>query len=201
SELYNIKQDRGQTDDLANEHPEVVERLQESYEKWWTSLMEQDVNERYAYIKVGTPHENPVRISSHDMHIYPYKNAWHQHGALEATMGQGILKVELAEPGRYRVSLRRYPSESGLAINEQIAGKEKTIEISSPMPPSNNVNMTEAILYLGDISQTKTIEAGDKAVHFEGRLSAGKYDMTALLRDAEGRVYPSYYTYIEKLED
>ena len=163
--------------------------------------MEQDVNERYAYIKVGTPHENPVRISSHDMHIYPYKNAWHQHGALEATMGQGILKVELAEPGRYRISLRRYPSESGLAINEHIKGKEKTMEISSPMPPSNNVNMIKATLYLGDISQSKTIETGDKAVHFEGRLSAGKYDMTALLQDAEGRVYPSYYTYIEKLED
>lgn len=199
SELYNIKQDRDQTDDLASEHPEVVERLQESYEKWWTSLMEQKVNERYAYIKAGTPHENPVRISSHDMHIYPYKNAWHQHGALEATMGQGILKVELVETGRYRISLRRYPRESGLAINEQVAGKAKTIEISSPMPASDNVNMTKATLYLGDISQTKTIEAGDEAVHFEGKLSAGKYDMTAVLRDAEGRVYPSYYTYIEKI--
>lgn len=201
SELYNIKQDRDQTDNLASEHPEVVERLQESYEKWWTSLMEQKVNERYAYIKAGTPHENPVRISSHDMHIYPYKNAWHQHGALEATMGQGILKVELAEPGRYRISLRRYPRESGLAINEQVARKAKTMEISSPMPASNDVDLVQAVLYLGDISQTKSIEADDEAVHFEGTLSAGKYDMTAVLRDAEGRVYPSYYTYIEKIAE
>ncbi|MFH5833777.1 arylsulfatase [Halalkalibaculum sp. DA384] len=200
-ELYNIKEDRSQENDLASKYPEVVDRLRESYEQWWTSLMEQNVNERYAYIKAGTRYENPVRISSHDMHIYPYKNAWHQHGALDATTGQGILKVELGEPGRYRISLRRYPRESGLAINEKVEAKKETLEISSPMPGSNNVKMTQATLYLGDIGETKSIQPGAEAVHFEGTLSAGKYDMTAILQDNEGRVYPSYYTYIEKIEE
>ncbi|MDZ7693971.1 MAG: sulfatase-like hydrolase/transferase [Balneolaceae bacterium] len=200
-ELYNIDEDWSQENDLADEYPEVVKRLRESYNQWWTSLMEQDVNERYAYIKAGTPYENPVRISSHDMHIYPYKNAWHQHGALDATTGQGILKVELAQAGTYRISLRRYPRASGLAFNEKVAAKEETIEVSSPMPASNNVNMRQATLYLGDIGETKPIPTGAEAVHFEGYLPAGKYDMTAILQDAQGRVYPSYYTYIEKIEE
>ncbi|MEX2565175.1 MAG: arylsulfatase, partial [Cyclobacteriaceae bacterium] len=69
-ELYHINKDPGQLKDVAAEHPEVVARLKESYNKWWALLMEQKVNERYAYIKAGTPYENPVRISSHDMHIY-----------------------------------------------------------------------------------------------------------------------------------
>ena len=199
-ELYNIDEDWSQENDLAEQYPEVVKRLRESYNQWWTSLMEQDINERYAYIKAGTPNENPVRISSHDMQIYPYKNAWHQHGALDATTGQGILKVELAEEGTYRISLRRYPRESGLAINENVPAKNETIEVSSPMPASNNVNMRQATLYLGDISDTKPIPVGAEAVHFEEYLPAGKYDMTAVLKDAQGRVYPSYYTYIEKIE-
>lgn len=60
--------------------------------------------------------------------------------------------------------------------------------------------MTQATLYLGDIGEAKPIPTGAEEVHFEGTLSAGKYDMTAILRDNQGRVYPSYYTYIEKIK-
>lgn len=201
-ELYNINKDPGQTNDVAADHPEVEARLQESYNKWWALLMEQKVNERYAYIKAGTPYENPVRISSHDMHIYPYKNAWHQHGALDAVGGNGILKVEIAHEGRYRISLRRYPRESGLSFNQEVPAKEGSIEISAPMPKSNNqINIKEATLYLADISTTKPVMNNEAEVDFEGFIPAGKYDMTAILRDDEGRMYPSYYVYIEKIND
>ncbi|MBD3630017.1 arylsulfatase [Cyclobacterium sp.] len=201
-ELYNIKKDPGQSEDVAAEFPEVVVGLQESYNKWWATLMEQQVNERYAYIKVGTPYENPVRISSHDMHIYPYKNAWHQHGALEAVGGKGILKVEIANEGRYKISLRRYPRESGLSFNQNVPAKKGSIEINEPMPNSNNqINIKEATLYLADISTTKPIINNEAEVDFVGFIPAGKYDMTAFLQDDQGRMYPSYYVYIEKMND
>ena len=200
-ELYNIDEDLGQTNDVAAQHPEVVARLRESYNKWWVSLQEQRVNQRYAYIEAGTPYENPVRISSHDMQIYPYKNAWHQHGALEAVLGKGILKVEIANTGRYRISLRRYPRESGLSFNQHVSPKKETIEISDPMPASNNqITMKEATLYLADIDKTKPI-LNNEEIDFEEYLFAGKYDMVATLTDDKGRVYPSYYVYIERVGD
>ncbi len=201
-ELYNINEDSGQTNDVAAEHPEVVARLRESYNTWWVSLQEQKVNQRYAYIKAGTRYENPVRISSHDMHIYPYKNAWHQHGALEAVPGNGILKVEIAREGNYRISLRRYPRESGLSFNQHVPAKEETIKISDPMPASNNqITMKEATLYLADIDKTKPIADDEEEVDFEAYIPAGKYDMVATLSDEENRVYPSYYVYIERMDD
>ncbi len=201
-ELYNIKQDLGQTNNVAAEHPEVVARLRESYERWWGSLQEQRVNQRYAYIKAGTKYENPVRISSHDMHIYPYKNAWHQHGALDAVQGKGILKVEIAREGNYRISLRRYPRESGLSFNQHVPAREETVEVNQPMPNSNNqITMKEATLYLADIDETKPIGDDDNEVDFEAYIPAGKYDMVATLRDEENRVYPSYYVYIERMDD
>lgn len=198
-ELYNINKDRGQTKDVAAAYPEVVRRLRESYETWWTSLEEQKINQRYAYIKAGSPYENPVRLSSHDMQIYPISHAWHQNGALEAAPGQGVLKIEIVRDGNYRVSLRRYPRESGLSFNQKVPAREATLEISSPMPGSAAVNMTKATLYLGGISETKPIGENAAEVSFEGYIPAGKYDMIAFLTDEEGRVYPSYYTYIEKL--
>lgn len=201
-ELYNIIEDPGQTEDVAAEYPEVVNRLKESYNSWWSSLLEQKVNERYAYIKAGTPYENPVRISAHDMHIYPYKFAWHQHGALEAVEGKGVLKLEITDDGMYRVSIRRYPRESSLSFDSRVPAREETLEVSEPMPASNNqVNMQEATLYLADISATKPIKGAVQEVDFEGHLFAGKYDMVATLKDTEGRVYPAYYIYIEKIDN
>jgi len=201
-ELYNVKQDLGQTQDVAAENPEVVARLQESYNRWWTSLQEQKVNEHYAYIEAGTKYENPVRISSHDMHIYPYKNAWHQHGALNATQGKGLLKVEIAQEGNYRISLRRYPRESGLSFNQNVPAKEETLEVNQAMPASNNeITMKEATLYLGEISETKPIANDEEEVNFEAYIPAGKYDMIATLSDEENRIYPAYYVYIEKMND
>ncbi|MDR8394556.1 arylsulfatase [Aliifodinibius sp. S!AR15-10] len=201
-ELYHIKDDISQHNDVASEHPEVVNRLRESYNKWWTSLAEQGVNERYAYIKAGTRYENPVRLSSHDMHIYPYKYVWHQNGVLEGVRGKGKLKIEIADEGTYRISLRRYPRESGLAFNEQVAARKESVEISNPMPASQQHNLTHASLYIAGISETKPIPSDNaEAVHFEGYIPAGKYDVTAFLEDEQGRVYPSYYTYIERISD
>lgn len=197
--LFNINEDRGQTTNVADQFPNVVDRLRKNYETWWTSLMEQGINERYAYITAGTPYENPVRISSHDMQIYPITKAWQQNGALEAPTGQGIVKVEIAVEGNYRISLRRYARESGLSFNEKVPAQEATIEISRPMPANNPVNLVEARLYIGGISKTMDIENNVEEVNFEGYIPAGKYDMIAILKDDEGRVYPSYYTYIEKL--
>jgi len=201
-ELYDINEDPGQTRDVAADYPEVVNRLKESYNSWWGSLTEQNVNERYAYIKAGSPYENPVRISAHDMHIYPYKFAWHQHGALGAVEGKGVLKLEITDDGMYRVSIRRYPRESGLSFDDRVPAKAETVEISSPMPASNNqVNMQEATLYLADISTTKPIKDDVQEVDFEGYLFAGKYDMVATVKDTEGKIYPAYYIYIEKIDD
>ena len=67
TELYNMNDDLSQTKNVIEQHPEVVEKLAEGYERWWQSFMDEGVNERYAYIKVGSPQENPSRISSHDM--------------------------------------------------------------------------------------------------------------------------------------
>lgn len=200
-ELYNIQEDPGQEKDVATAYPEVAGRLRESYNNWWTSLQEQKVNQRYAYIKAGSPYENPVRLSAHDMHIYPISNAWHQHGALNAVTRSGVLKIEITQSGKYRVSLRRYPRESGLSFNQHVEAKEETLEISSPMPASAPVNLRKATLYLADMGGSKPISGNEEEISFEGYIPAGKYDMIAYLTDNEERVYPSYYTYIEKLDD
>ena len=45
TELYDISQDPGEKNNVAAQHPEVVQRLQKSYNTWWESVIPLMVNE------------------------------------------------------------------------------------------------------------------------------------------------------------
>jgi len=199
TELYNINQDLAQEQNEFDSHPEVVARLEECYEKWWQSIMSEGPNERYAYIKVGSTKENPSRISSHDMLTGKFGLMWRQYGAATASQATGRWKIEFVEDGEYSITLRRFPRESGLAINETFAAEEKIIELDKAMPASVKTDFAEAYLYVANLEKTINIEEGQAEVTFTGKISAGKYDMEAQLIDKDKRVHPAYYVYIEKL--
>lgn len=198
-ELYNVTEDLGQTENVIGQHPEVAERLAQGYERWWQSFMDDGVNERYAYIKVGTPYENPSRICAHDMLTGKFGRGWHQYGAALATPSTGRWKIEFVEDGTYAISLRRFPRESGLAINATFPEEKKRLELDRVFPASTKDDFTSAYLYVAGISGEKKIAEGQEEVTFSGFVPAGKYDMEAQLIDKDGRVHPAYYLYIEKL--
>ena len=198
-ELYNVSEDLGQTTNVIAERPEVAERLAEGYEQWWQSFLDEGVNEKYAYIKVGSEHENPSRISAHDMLTAKHGHSWHQYGAANASQTSGRWKIEFVEDGDYRISLRRFPRESGLAINATFAAQEENIELDRLFPASVKSDFVKAELFVANLVSNKPVESDSSEVTFEGRVPAGKYDMEAHLVDSEDRVYPAYYVYIEKL--
>lgn len=198
-ELYNINNDLGQTNNVIEKYPEVAARLAEGYEKWWQSIMSEGPNDRYGYIKVGSSKENPSRISAHDMFVGKHGGAWHQHGATKASQNVGRWKIEFVEDGDYAITLRRFPRESGLAINETFPALEKTIQNEKPMPASVKSDFVEAYLYVANLEGKRKIQSGQAEVTFKGNIPAGKYDVEAQLIDKDGRVYPAYYLYVEKL--
>jgi arylsulfatase A-like enzyme len=200
TELYDMRVDKGQTKNVINEHPEEADKLSAGYEKWWQSFMDEGVDQRYAYIKVGSPHENPTRISAHDMLTGKFGMVWHQYGAALASQATGRWKIEFVENGEYKISLCRFPRESGLAINQTFPAQEKIIELQQTMPASVKSDFDQAYIYVANLEKTAKIEPGEKEVSFTAKISAGKYDMEAQLIDKDGRVYPSYYVYIEKLQ-
>jgi hypothetical protein len=190
--------DRSQSINVVTEYPEVAERLIEGYERWWQSIMEEGVNERYGYIRVGTLYENPCRISVHDLMTGKPGLSWHQYGAVKGAQATGILKIEFAEDGEYRISLRRFPRESGLCINETFPAKEKDLQLETAMPASIKSDFQEAYLYVADLEQTLKIEPGQAEVTFQGWIPAGRYNLEAQLIDSDNKVHPAYYIYIEK---
>ena len=198
NELYDMNSDRRQTKNVIEQHPEVAVRLAEGYERWWESIMAEGPNERYGYIKVGTPYENPSRISAHDMLTGKHAHAWHQYGAATASQATGRWKIEFMEDGEYTITLRRFPRESGLEINATFPEQEPRIELDRVFPASEKSDFESAYLYVANIAKSVNIEEGQAEVTFTGNIPAGKYDMEAKLTDKDGRVHPAYYVYIEK---
>ncbi|MGQ1784651.1 arylsulfatase [Saccharicrinis sp. GN24d3] len=199
NELYYITDDLGQDNNVIEQYPEVAGRLAEGYERWWQSFIDEGADEKYAYIKVGTPHENPTKISAHDLIIGAYKGVWHQNGAIQGEQAGGSWKIEFVTGGEYNITLRRFPRESSHAINATFPAQVERIELDRTAPASVKNDYTQARFYVAGISKNAEIEEEQSEVTFKVNVPAGKYDMEAQLIDSAKRVHPAYYVYIEKL--
>ncbi|PQV48988.1 arylsulfatase A-like enzyme [Jejuia pallidilutea] len=199
NQLYNINEDRAQEHNVIENYPEVANRLAVGYETWWQSFIADGVDQKYAYIKVGSSQENPSRISAHDLITGRYANAWHQNSAIRPNPSGGSWRIEVVEDGEYTISLRRFPRESGLHINATFPAQEEAIEYDRTSPSGVKSDFKEAYLFFANISKSQEISNGQEEVTFKGTIPAGKYDMEAELIDEAGRRHPAYYVYIEKI--
>ncbi|MDO7172396.1 hypothetical protein [Mariniflexile sp. AS56] len=123
----------------------------------------------------------------------------HQYGATTGSAASGRWKIEFVEDGDYKISLRRFPRESGLAINATFPEQAKIPELDRVMSASVKSDFKEAYIYVADLMKSGKIKEGQEEVTFTGSIPAGKYDMEAQLIDQNNVVHPAYYVYIEKL--
>jgi len=130
-ELYDIKADPGQSRDISRQHDDVVLKLRAEYEKWWQSLT--PAFERYGWIKVGTPHENPSRITCHDWHSDLSEIPWNQDLIRRRLPGNGYWMVEFASSGVYSFTLQQIPGEPIDAARAAIAVGHR--EVTADIPP------------------------------------------------------------------
>jgi len=199
TKFYDLTKDPMQKKDIAKQNPSLVKEYRNAYENWWSSLNVPNLIDRYAYIVAGTEHENPVRISAHDMHTESTK-AHHQEGALLGNNPLGVIKVKIASAGKYKFKLCRYPLESEKGFWDEIPMIKGDFEIQKDRPGSKFLDLKRASLSIAEFDRSKPIRKTDKNIDFVLDLQEGKYDMRTTFTDANGVRYPAYYIYIEKLD-
>ena len=96
-ELYRVDRDRGESDDLADEHPERVESLKSEYQAWFTDVSSTR-NDNYAppRIVIGSDAETTSDLSIQDWRVED-SEGW-------GTVGKW--KVEIVSVGPYDASVR-----------------------------------------------------------------------------------------------
>jgi arylsulfatase A-like enzyme len=176
AELYDIKADSGQQNDVAAAHPEVVEKLRAAYEGWWKSLSV--VFDDFVYIGIGSEAEPVTRLMSHDWHPPSQKESpWSQGAVRSGLMGNGFWAVEVMRPGKYEFELRRWPREA-----------------------EGPIEATHARLKIGDVDLDQRLKPDAISTTFTVDLTPGKTRLQAWLTTPEGKTRGAYYVYIRRVE-
>ncbi len=183
-ELFNLKADPKQVNDIAPKHPEVYERLRGEYDKFWNDVSQE--HDLTSYMVIGSDHSPIVSLSSHDWLIDklpPWNQSHIQKGAV-AEVSHWAIEVECA--GDYEISLRRWPVEADKGINDGTYGKA--------------FNYKKARMRIGDVDESMAIPAGAKEVTFKVKLNKGltKLEPTFIGPDLTATPYYAYVTHKPK---
>ena len=176
TELYDIKQDPGQQNNIIENHPAVAEKLRNDYELWWD-----DISRRFhetTPLYIGAEQQNPVQLNAHDW-IMDELPPWNQPHILERPTSNGPWRVRVTEAGRYAFTLRERPEVDGFPLSA-----------------------AKARLYIEDmVDEIKPLEKGATAVQFEVELEAGDTEVKTWLIDKNGTSRGAYFVEVERLSN
>ena len=181
-ELYDMKADPRQQNDVADKFPDVVRKLRKDYESWWADTSKRF--DEYCETIVGSDNENPSKLTSHDWHVH---GPWNQEQIRQGRELNSFWAVEVARDGEYEISLRRWPQELDAPITAAIEGGKA-------------IAAKTARLKIADFDQTKQIAEGASAVKFRAGLRAGKTRLQTWLIDKDGASRGAYYVYVKRLD-
>jgi arylsulfatase A-like enzyme len=174
-ELYDIQADPGQTRNLASEHPDEVARLRQAYDAWWEDISARF--EEYVEIVLGSPHENPVRLTCHDWHTEQSQVPWNQSMVRQSPRGNGFWAVDVQRAGRYEFILRQQPPKARLPLEA-----------------------VEARLKIGDVDVTQRVPAGATSVTLEAEVPAGKTRLQTWLISKDAQSRGAFFVYARHID-
>jgi hypothetical protein len=191
--LYNIKDDPGQDEEIGAKHPDVFHRMWTDYNHWFSPLSgpaqetlpehiggpQELVTLDGSMAKNGTDGQGGVRIGGNE------------RGKL-----QGAWLVEAHQSGKYQIRLRRWPSESGLKLDEGTPPFET--KCSGPAEPEGVAfPIAKGLLTVDGFQYCNAVEEDPTAISFEVELEKGRHELIGAFADAgDKRICPAFYAEI-----
>lgn len=185
-ELYDIEKDPGQSNNVADKHPDVVEQLLGDYDQWWDSL-KPIFNDVVRYDLGGA--ENPTTLMSHDWLVKEKQAPWHQNHVNKNALINGPFMVNIVKRGMYRITPMRWPEyvdkpsgvvESSVQAAHFKDGKQvwEFSSIGKKQDPDEAINYSHSLV-----------------------LYPGPAQLTAILKREDGKTFGAYFLKIEYLGD
>jgi hypothetical protein len=183
-ELYDLTTDPGQNSNIADQHPEVFKKMTDFYNAWKERTMP-DYNKR-RYIHIGNEKENPLMLYSSD-----WSGDYADNDAnLFAGDRKGKWFIEVDSRGVYEITLYRWHPVSGLGLNHP--DKDKSGKVRGAVP------VVSARLNVGQFDQSVQTTGDQTNAKFTVSLEKGKYELSTMFYDSEGKeLCSAYYTKVE----
>ncbi len=175
--LYDISKDRMQENDVAEEFPEVVEKMTAAFDAYHATgkpLVQQPVR-----FILGDPRAPVVDLTSQDVYWVQDisgSQAFGQGDAEKLKQAHGPYKVTIARDGKYTFKLSRYPLYTRMTFGE---GGRKVGDFA----------IEKVRMSIAGKSVEKTVTPDDTYAEFTLDLKAGDADLdTALMGDGKDGV-------------
>jgi arylsulfatase len=190
-ELYNIRSDPGQQNNVAAAHPDIVARMREHYERWWAGV-EPRLNDLVP-THVGSTHQNPAMMCSSE---------WvdvRADGQASARMAQGGGRggpwdILVERGGRYTVELGRWPKDADLPLR---AGAPEFKATEETVPAGKALPIASAQLTVAGQSLQSPVGQEDRVATFETTLQPGRTKLHGWFRDRAGQdLCGAYFAYV-----
>lgn len=175
-ELYNLDEDPLQKNNVIGLHPEIAASMARAGAKWWKAL-EADANRIERNIVGVAGHESTLLTACDWVDVFVDQ----QEQVKKGTRRNSYWMLDVATAGKYRLELRRWPSEFDQPIGDGIAAARIFIHTEE-----------------GDIVRKNSIREGEKASVFECELPEGPAVLHSWFEDSEREpLFGAYYVRIE----
>ena len=194
NELYDIKADPEQRNNIAEKHPEIVNKMRKALDKWWEDATPEFKD--ICHISLGNPAENPTTLVAMDV---MGDVAWQQAHIIAGKKSTGTWNVDIEETGTYKFALRRWPEELPIPI-EAMVSKRCAKEIVYPNALRKVLRPTEARIKIFGKKEIKQVDLQEEEVVFEFELNkTGKTQLDAWFINSNGEEQGAYYVVCEKI--
>jgi len=184
TELYNVKEDRAQKNNIAEKHPEIIKELEIKLEEY----LQNNAQDREVPVRFILGDEDHKKISLTTQDLWG-KSAFSQGHVRDLAKGSGPWKVNFMQSGKYRFTLSRFPLYTKLPFNEKVKGK-KSKEFTANLAKITIDNKNY---------ETEVVET-DTHVSFEIDVKKGEADLETWILSVEGITIPSYYVDVELIK-
>jgi len=197
--LYDIEADLAQQDDIARGESETFVRLWKEYQQYFHGI--KDYASTAPGEVIGSPHQELVILdASYWLEARCDGQPTVRNGGGRGHGPEGApWKIDVYEAGKYSVVLRRWPVESGLALDAG-APPFETVCSGPPLPAGKAFPIARATLDLNGKRYDGKPGKDPSAVAFEVEIPKGEHLLQGTFRDEDGKpLCGAFYAYIRKL--
>jgi len=191
-ELYNIADDPHQDKDVSSEYPEIVSKMRAHLDKWWNGVKD-DVYE-IQKVTIGNDAENPMLLSACEwLDVFVDQQIQVRRGVVR----NGVWHVIVDQAGEYEFELRRWPKESGYALNDSLPSLKVT---DGTFVKGVAFPISSAGIKIGNQEKWKT--GYDKSAIFKFHLEKGENTIQTWFNNKNNiEIAGAYYLYVQRKQD
>jgi arylsulfatase A-like enzyme len=191
-QLYNVQADPAQNIDVSKQHPDVAAKMRAHLDRWWNGLGPDVAKCERAVI--GNKSDNPTTLTACEwLDVFVDQQAQVRQGVPR----NGVWHLDVAHAGKYEFQLRRWPTESGLALTAAIPA---TLVTDGKYIAGKSLPIHAARLEIAGQTLSESATASSQSIPFQVELKPGPCEMKATFLDGAGQeICGAYYVTVQAL--